>query len=216
MMKDARVMSMEKLQFCLNSSDSLKFNGHSRTETYAWIEKTLRQYKYLACPRAEKGLLRQYLQKMTGLSPAQLTRLIDQFRRTRQVRLHPYQRHRFPTKFTLDDQLLLAEVDNAHERLSGPATQVILKREYELFGHQEFERLRTISVSHLYRLRFTVGRPRSFLRVRLIHLLEGHLKERKSIAGNASSWALRSAFCAGAWGSVRKGLRFDSTGGEGV
>lgn len=146
-------MSMEELQFFLNSSDSLKFHGHSRTETYAWIEKTLRQYKYLACPRAEKGLLRQYLQKMTGLCPAQLTRLIDQFRRTRQVRLHPYQRHRFPTKFTLDDQLLLAEVDNAHERLSGPATQAILKREYELFGHQECERLSTIPVSHLYRLR---------------------------------------------------------------
>jgi hypothetical protein len=165
MMKDARVMSMEELQVFLNSSGNLKFNGYSRPETYAWIEKTLRQYKYLARPRAEKGLLRRYLQKMTGLSPAQLTRLINQFRCSRQVRVRPYQRHRFPTKFTLGDQLLLVEVDDAHERLSGPATRAILKREYELFGHQEFKRLSTILVAHLYRLRqssFYRNHTRSF------------------------------------------------------
>jgi len=61
MMNDTRVMSMEQLQAFLRSSRSLKFNGYSRTEAYAWIEKTLLQYKYLARPRAQKGLLRQYL-----------------------------------------------------------------------------------------------------------------------------------------------------------
>jgi len=153
MMNDTRVMSMEELQIFLNSSDSLKFNGYPRTETYAWIEKTLRQYKYLARSRVEKGLLRQYLRKVSGYSPAQVTRLIDQFHSTTHLCVRPYKRHRFPTKFTREDQLLLAEVDEAHERLSGPATQAILKREYELFAHQEFKRLSTISVSHLYRLR---------------------------------------------------------------
>ena len=66
MMNDTRVMSMEELQVFLRSSGSLKFNGYSRTEAYAWIEKTLRQYHYLTRPRAEKGLLRQYLRKMSG------------------------------------------------------------------------------------------------------------------------------------------------------
>ncbi len=153
MMNDTRVMSMEELQAFLNSSGGLKFNGYSRTETYAWIEKTLRQYKYLARSRMEKGHLRQYLRKVSGYSPAQLTRLIDQFHCSKQVRARPYRRHCFPTKFTREDQFLLAEVDEAHERLSGPATQAILKREYELFAHQEYKRLSTISVSHLYRLR---------------------------------------------------------------
>ena len=41
-MKDARVMSMEELPVFRNLSDSLNFNDHSRTKTYAWIEKTLR------------------------------------------------------------------------------------------------------------------------------------------------------------------------------
>ena len=101
----------------------------------------------------EKGLLRQYLRKVTGYSPAQPTRLIDQFHCSKQVRVRPYRRHCFPTKFTREDQFLLAEVDEAHERLSGPAIQAILRREYKLFAHQEFKRLSTISVSHLYRLR---------------------------------------------------------------
>ncbi len=50
MMNDTRVMSMEELQVFLNSSGSLEFDGYSRTEAYAWIEKILRQYKYLARP----------------------------------------------------------------------------------------------------------------------------------------------------------------------
>jgi len=74
MMNDTRVMSTEELQAFLRSTGSLKFNGYSRTEAYAWMEKTLRQYKYLACSRAQKGLLRQYLRKMSGYP------LVDNFR----------------------------------------------------------------------------------------------------------------------------------------
>jgi len=49
--------------------------------------------------------------------------------------------------------VLLTEVDRAHQRLSGPATQCILKREHQEFGKEEFVRLAGISVSHLYNLR---------------------------------------------------------------
>jgi len=128
MMKDSRVMNADELPAFLNSSRALAFTGSSRAETYAWIERTLRSYKFLSRPRLEKGLLRQYMQKMTGISSSQLTRLITQFRCTGHVPLRPYQRHHFPTKYT-PDQLLLAEGDKAHDRLSGPATLAILKRE---------------------------------------------------------------------------------------
>ena len=94
--RQTSVMSMEELQVFLNSSGGLKFNGYSRTETYAWIEKTLRQYKYLARSRMEKDLLRQYLRKVSGYSPAHLTRLIDRFHCSKQVRVRPYRRHCFP------------------------------------------------------------------------------------------------------------------------
>jgi len=48
---------------------------------------------------------------------------------------------------------LLASVDEAHETLSGPATRQILKREYVEYGQLEYERLATISVAQIYRLR---------------------------------------------------------------
>ena len=156
MMTDARVMSIDELKAFLASSDVLTFKGNSREETYVWIERTLRTlrtYRYLSRPRSEKGLIRSYMQKITGMSAAQLTRLINQFRYTNHVRVYAYKRHCFPTKYTREDQFLLAEVDDAHERLSGKATAAIFKREYELFGKEEFNRLSNISVAHPYRLR---------------------------------------------------------------
>ncbi|TSA48852.1 hypothetical protein D4R47_04835 [archaeon] len=62
------------------------------------------------------------MRKMTGISRSQLTRLITQFRRSGHVRLKPYQRHSFPTKYTREDQLLLSELGSNNERLSGKAT----------------------------------------------------------------------------------------------
>ena len=44
-------------------------------------------------------------------------------------------------------------MDEAHETLSGPATRRILEREHQLYGKQEYARLATISVAHLYNLR---------------------------------------------------------------
>ena len=48
---------------------------------------------------------------------------------------------------------LPAAVDEAHDSLSGPATQRILQREYQHYGKAEYARLATISVAHLYDLR---------------------------------------------------------------
>ena len=93
-------MDMDELRAFLKSSETHIYKSQSQVQSYAWIERTLHSYGYLKRPRGEKGLLRQYLQKMTGYSPAQLTRLINQFRRTTQVRVRPYQRHHFSTKFT--------------------------------------------------------------------------------------------------------------------
>ena len=153
MMTDKRVMSIDELKAFLASSDVFTFKGSSREEIYAWIEHTLRSYNYRSRPRSEKGVLRQYMQKITGISRAQLTRLITQFRRSGHVRIRTYQRHSFPTKYIREDQLLLADLDNNNERLSGKATVAIFKREYNLFGKSEYQRLSEISVAHLYRLR---------------------------------------------------------------
>ena len=90
---------------------------------------------------------------MTGLSRAQVTRLIARYRANGELQPAPYRRHRFPQRYTRADIELLARVDEAHETLSGPATRRILEREYQDHGKPEYQRLASISVAHLYNLR---------------------------------------------------------------
>ena len=64
-------------------------------------------------------------------------------------------RRRFPCRYTPEDIVLLADTDAAHEGLSCPAVRRILEREYELRGNAAYERLASISASHIYNLRRT-------------------------------------------------------------
>jgi len=60
---------------------------------------------------------------------------------------------------------LLAKVDAAHEKMSGPAVRRILQREYSIYGKAEFERLSELPVSHLYNLRRSLAYRRRRVRV---------------------------------------------------
>ena len=146
-------LSLEQIRAFLESSEEILFKGRHRAEVYAWVTRTLREQGYAAQGRAGKGLLRQYLGKMTGLSRAQVTRLVGQYRNRGEVKERLYRRHRFPPRYGRADLELLAATDEAHETLSGPATRRILEREWGEFGHQEYERLAGISVAQIYRLR---------------------------------------------------------------
>lgn len=117
------------------------------------MERTLVEQEYGGLRRESKGLVRRYLAKMTGLSRAQVTRLVGQYRQCGRVKAKMYRRHRFATRYSEKDIALLAEVDEAHETLSGPATQKLLQRAYYDFGDACFANLAGISVAHLYRLR---------------------------------------------------------------
>jgi hypothetical protein len=90
---------------------------------------------------------------MTGLSRAQVTRLIRCYQQGGEVKARAYRRHRFPQRYTPADIERLAHVDEAHETLSGPATQKILQRALHEFHDARYERLARLSVAQLYRLR---------------------------------------------------------------
>src|SRR5712691_1043824 len=152
-MQNAESLSQEQIREFLKSSQPIEFAGCGRNEKYAWVERVLGAQNYGKLSKGERGVVRAYLEKVTGMSAAQTTRLIRAFLDHGVVRAAPYQRHRFPARYTAQDIGLLAEVDRAHERLSGPATRRILQREYEQSGNQQYERLAKISVAHLYNLR---------------------------------------------------------------
>lgn len=152
-MLDGERLSLEQIRAFLEGSQELRFEASNRQELYAWVGRTLVEQEYGGLGRKGKGLVRRYLAKMTGLSRAQVTRLISQYQEGGKVRAPTYRRHRFATRYGVNDIALLAEVDEAHETLSGPATQKLLQRAYHDFGDARFANLAGISVAHLYRLR---------------------------------------------------------------
>jgi len=146
-------LSLQEIEKFLLAAQEVRFEANQREEVYGWIERLLCQQEYVRQGRRARGLLRCYIGKMTGLSRAQLTRLVGRYVATGQVGKKATRRHRFPRHYTSADIELLARVDEAHESLSGPATRRILQREFQEYGKAEFQRLAAISNGHLYNLR---------------------------------------------------------------
>lgn len=156
-MQNAEALTGSQIDEFLKSSEGIDFTGESRAGIYAWTERLLVAQEFALQGKKERGAIRRYASKVTGLSLPQMTRLIRSYRQTGAVELRPSLRGRFAGKYTERDVTLLAGVDSAHERLSGPATQRILQREYAEYGKAEYVRLAEISVSHIYNLRDSPG-----------------------------------------------------------
>ena len=151
-MKNEERLSLEQIRAFLEAIDEVQFEGVRRAEVYGRVSRTLCEQEYWKQSKASKGRLRRYLEKMTGLSRAQVTRLIAAYVETGRAEERRYRRHRFAQRYSSVDIALLAEGDEAHETLSGPATRQILQREFEQYGNLRFERLAGISVAHIYNL----------------------------------------------------------------
>jgi transposase InsO family protein len=152
-MQNSEKLTPEQISEFLKGSAGISFTGGSRVEVYGWVQGVLIAQQFATQSKKKRGSIRAYVEKVTGLSVPQTTRLIRQYRETGVVALQSAQRLRFPRKYTDGDISILAGVDRAHEWLSGPATRCILRREYEKYGKQEFARLAGISSAHLYNLR---------------------------------------------------------------
>jgi transposase InsO family protein len=150
---EAEKLSLEAIGRFVGASEELRFTSQDRQQVYGWVEQVLVQQEYTQQGKAARGLVRRYIEKMTGMSRSQVTRLIARYAATGGVRPTVYRRRRFPDRYTRADIELLASVDEAHETLSGPATRRILEREHQLYGKQEYARLAAVSVAHLYNLR---------------------------------------------------------------
>jgi transposase InsO family protein len=146
-------LSLEQIQAFLDGSEEVGFKGQNREEVDGWVNQTLRQQGYEGRKRSERGWVRRYVEKMTGLSRAQTTRLITVYLRGEEVKPQPYRRRRFSRRYTQEDIGLLAGIDEAHATLSGPATKKLLQRACYNFNDSRYRSLAGISVAHLYRLR---------------------------------------------------------------
>ena len=157
MLQTDRLRTLQHVREFLDGSRQIDLSVSTRAEAYEFIERTLTRFDYVHQGKAEKGLLRELLRKVTGFSRAQLARLLTQHRTTGQLADRRGAPSRpFPRRYTSSDIGLLAEVDRLHGTLSGPATRRLCARAYACFRDHRFERLAGISNGHLYNLRHSL------------------------------------------------------------
>jgi hypothetical protein len=135
----------------------VRFAGQRREEVYGWVEQTLVRHQYASLDRPGKGLVRRYMARMTGLSRAQVTRLITAAMANgpgesggvsaHQVR-HALHRGRRGS-IGLRRQGARQPERAGDETHPGARVQRIWQAAYQ--------RLAAISVAHLYRLRNSKG-----------------------------------------------------------
>lgn len=154
-MDDSNLKTISDLKRFLRGSRFLKLKGISRSEKYAWMNRTIVRFKYSRLAKKDKSVVKNYMLRITGFSDAQITRLIAKHRTEGRIISRTRTRHRFARTYTSRDIQILVHTDNLHERLSGPATKKLFQRAYELYSDDRYERLKDISVAHLYNLRAT-------------------------------------------------------------
>ncbi len=154
-MNEAQVRTLEQVRQVLAGTQSLEFRRAEDDQgRYAWIESVLRRFEYRQLPRTQRGPVLAYLQRLSGYSRAQVTRLVSRWDGgKRLVKDYRAPEHAFARRYTPADVALLADVDRAMDTLSGPATACVLRRQRDVFADPRFERLGSISVAHLYNLR---------------------------------------------------------------
>jgi len=114
-MNDSQLSSIVEVKRFLKESEVIEFKKRFRKEAYQWIEETLKRFDYLYLPKKEKGLIKKYLEKITGYSRPQVTRQIKEYRETGRVRVKEYKRNKFERKYTNKDILLLAKTAELHD-----------------------------------------------------------------------------------------------------
>lgn len=158
-MNEAQVCTVEQVRQVLEGTQALEFSAAEDDEgRYRWIEAVLCRLEYRQLRRPDRGAVLAYLQRLSGYSRAQVTRLVSRWVAGKPLaKNYRAPQHAFARRYTAADVALLAEVDRAMGTLSGPATVCVLRRQRDVFGDARFERLGSISVAHLYNLRKAAG-----------------------------------------------------------
>src|ERR1035437_158224 len=162
-MNEDRIGTIEQVEQFLSASAPIEFSATGDdSERYGHISRVLKRFDYPRRGKRERGVLLRYLQHTSGYSRAQVTRLVTRWQRNRLAEV-PLAKHYggptvpFARKYTPGDIALLVAMDKANEDVCGPAIAHLLQRAYHAYGDPRYERLATLSVSHLYNLRKSAG-----------------------------------------------------------
>jgi transposase InsO family protein len=158
-MNEKELTTVAQIRAFLNGTQEVYFEPIGEdSKRYAFIAMVLKRLRYPRLSRSDRGAVMRYLERTTGYSRQQLTRLVHRALAGGILA----KRYSAPAKgfvrtFLPIDVALLAETDALHGTLSGPATKCLMQRALNVFGDARYARLAAISVAHLYNLRHRAG-----------------------------------------------------------
>lgn len=133
-MNDEQLRTLEDLQGFLNGTVTMGLTV-AEDERYAFIARTVRRFGYGRLNRADKTVVLRFLERASGYSRQQISRLVKRGSERRAlVRRYCGSRTSFARTYTSADVLLLAHTDTLHGTLSGLATKKLMERAYGIFG----------------------------------------------------------------------------------
>ena len=184
--------TLAQIEAFLAGTQAVAFEvGGGKDQRYQWIAETLVRHRYRQLGKADKGLLRRFLCEVTGYSRASMARLIAQHHKHGHLRRQQRTTNGFQRRFTAADIRTLAKTDELHNTPNGYAMKKLCERAYKVFKDPAYERLATISVAHLYRLRKTLHYRQHRLTVTKTRSREVAIGERRVPQANGEPGYLR-------------------------
>lgn len=138
----------------LEGSQAIAFGvAGTKDERYRLVERVLKQMVYTSLKRKDKGVVIAFLMKVTNYSRQQLTRMIKQYVKKGYIKRQQKTINGFRRRYTAEDILLLAKMDERHDTPNGGMIKKLCERAHYKYHERGYERLSHISVSHIYNLR---------------------------------------------------------------
>jgi len=153
-MKLEELKTIEQLNEFVDGTQKVIFQiQDNKSKKYIFITKQLVRWRYSKRCKKDKSIILLYLKKVTGYSKSQMTRLINQYIKNGRIVYRHVAPKGFKQKYTNDDIRALAKLDARHDKPCGQTVKKLLERALRVFDEKQYERLATISVSHIYNLR---------------------------------------------------------------
>ena len=112
-MKLDNLTSVAQMQDFLKGSQAVAFAvATNKDERYQFVERLLNRFAYPRLKRREKGIVIRFLQKVTGYSRQQLTRMIQRYIEQGQLKRFHKALNGFEQHYTAEDIRLLAQDDD--------------------------------------------------------------------------------------------------------
>ena len=153
-MKLDHLTTTTQLQDFLLGSQAIIFAvATTKDERYHFVWDILRRFNYTELARKDKGVVIQFLIKVSGYSRQQLTRMIKRYVDTKRLKRQQKTTNGFERRYAEEDIQLLIELDKQHNTPNGLMVKKLFERAFHVFKESQYKRLAYISVSHIYNLR---------------------------------------------------------------